>query len=38
VQGNAKGAGFLLLDREFKPKGRWEATDKDSPPFGYDFW
>ncbi|GAQ79370.1 selenium-binding protein [Klebsormidium nitens] len=38
VEGNSKGSGFLLLDSNFKPKGRWEATDKDSPPFGYDFW
>lgn len=35
--GNAKGAGFLLLDPEFNVKGRWEKPGH-SPHFGYDFW
>ncbi|ONK56592.1 uncharacterized protein A4U43_C10F10460 [Asparagus officinalis] len=35
--GNAKGNGFLLLDSDFKVKGRWEKPGH-SPPFGYDFW
>jgi len=36
--GNKEGAaegGFVLLDEEFKVKGRWE---KKGTPFGYDFW
>ncbi|KAJ3708609.1 hypothetical protein LUZ61_012314 [Rhynchospora tenuis] len=36
-QGNAKGNGFLLLDSEFKVKGRWEKPGH-SPAFGYDYW
>ncbi|XXG78661.1 hypothetical protein AAC387_Pa08g2561 [Persea americana] len=35
--GNAAGNGFLLLDSEFKVKGRWEKPGH-SPLFGYDFW
>ena len=38
--GNAKGdspAGFLLLDKDFNIKGRWESRDQ-SLPYGYDFW
>ncbi|KAH9319242.1 hypothetical protein KI387_021011, partial [Taxus chinensis] len=35
--GNAEGAGFLLLDSEFNVKGRWEKPGQ-SPSFGYDFW
>ncbi|CAA7405036.1 unnamed protein product [Spirodela intermedia] len=35
--GNAKGSGFLLLDSDFKVKGRWEKPGH-SPLFGYDFW
>lgn len=36
-EGNAQGAGFLLLDSDFKIKGRWEKPGQ-SPTFGYDFW
>ncbi|XP_042506200.1 selenium-binding protein 2-like [Macadamia integrifolia] len=36
-EGNAKGNGFLLLDSEFKVKGRWEKPGH-SPLFGNDFW
>ncbi|KAG6553077.1 hypothetical protein Mapa_005414 [Marchantia paleacea] len=36
-EGRAEGSGFLLLDSEFKVKGRWEQ-EGNSPPFGYDFW
>jgi len=35
-QGNGQG-GFLLLDPDFKIKGRWEKDGK-STPMGYDFW
>ncbi|XP_078447288.1 selenium-binding protein 2-like [Wolffia australiana] len=35
--GNAKGSGFLLLNSDFKVKGRWEKPGH-SPEFGYDFW
>eukprot|EP01120_Amphizonella_sp_Union-15-10_P000746 TRINITY_DN10775_c0_g1_i1.p1 TRINITY_DN10775_c0_g1~~TRINITY_DN10775_c0_g1_i1.p1 ORF type:complete len:466 (+),score=86.27 TRINITY_DN10775_c0_g1_i1:45-1442(+) len=34
AEGNATG-GFLLLDPDFKIKGRWDST---ATPFGYDFW
>ncbi len=38
--GNARGdspAGFLLLDKDFNIKGRWESREQ-SLPYGYDFW
>jgi selenium-binding protein 1 len=35
-KGNPQG-GFLLLDPDFKVKGRWEKDGKGTP-FGYDFW
>lgn len=36
-EGNSEGSGFLLLDSDFKVKGRWEKPGH-SPRFGYDFW
>ncbi|KAI9115055.1 hypothetical protein K1719_014068 [Acacia pycnantha] len=36
-EGKAEGNGFLLLDSDFKVKGRWEKPGH-SPLFGYDFW
>jgi selenium-binding protein 1 len=38
--GDAKGdgpGGFLLLDENFEPKGRWEK-DQHGMNFNYDFW
>lgn len=35
--GNAQGAGFLVLDSDFNVKGRWEKPGHN-PKFGYDFW
>lgn len=36
AQGNGPG-GFLLLDHEFNPAGRWER-DAAGMQFNYDFW
>lgn len=35
-EGNAEGAGFLVLDSDFNVKGRWEKGP--GAPFGYDYW
>ena len=38
--GNAKGdapGGFLLLNKDYSVKGRWEKTPGDVP-YNYDFW
>lgn len=35
-EGNGPG-GFLLIDSDFKIKGRWEA-DRTGMQFNYDFW
>lgn len=34
TQGNGQG-GFILIDENFKVKGRWESKPTR---FGYDFW
>lgn len=36
-EGNASGAGFVLLNSDFSVAGRWEAGDQ-RPEFSYDFW